>query len=458
MTKQSKNEYIENMLPRYRAANKDEQGTLLDEMIKVTGYHRKSIIRRLHKKMPLVYPKAVIAQRAKTIRGRPKTYGAGDLLAFLITLWHATGQACGKRLKRIIPLWLPWYEKTFLAKGQNMQQPLSLEHQVLLTRISAATIDRLLGPERRKYRIGKGRCTTKPGTLSLRQQIPIKTGQWQETRPGFLEDDTVAHCGTSLAGQFAYSLNAVDVASGWTETAAAWGKGETGILEAFTAIEEDLPFPLRGMDSDNGTEFINHHMNTYLRSRPKGKKVQQTRSREYKKNDNAHIEQKNWTHVRQLFGYARFDNPLVVPLMNDLYRNEYRLLMNFFLPSVKLKDKERIGSKIIKRHDAPTTPVDRLLAMRSISDEVKKQLRQQRDPLNPFLLRQEIERKRKIILSVATLPAVPPESAASIPPAQPRTNHQPSKPERTSLPRRAPAPPTKPGCPRGKKKTIKKYR
>jgi len=359
-----------------------EQGSLLDEMVKVTKYHRKYLIRALNRLRESSSPTGTPS------RGRPSVYHAPELVAFLKYLWHATNQACGKRLKSILPQWLPWYEE---ASGIR----LSLVHQVLLTRMAHTTIDRLLAEERSHYRFGKGRATTKPGTL-IKKRIPIKTEQWKEKRPGFLEIDTVAHCGSSMAGMFVYSLNTVDVGSGWVEPRAVWGKGELNVLEALCEIEQTLPFRLRGVDADNGGEFINHHLETYLRGRKR--RVEYTRSREYKKNDNAHIEQKNWTHIRQTFGYERFDNPKVVALMNDLYANEYSLLMNFFLPSVKLLHKERIGSKIVKKHDIPLTPCERLLASRSLPEEAKLRLRKLQQSLNPFLLHKTIQHKVKLIL------------------------------------------------------------
>ena len=325
--------------------------------------------------------------------GRPKQYDAQEILGFLLCVWHASNQACSKRLERILHLWLPKYEE---ATGVV----LSLEHQVLILRMSHSTIDRVLADERKRYRVGKGRTTTKPGTL-LKKRIPIKTNQWDEDRPGFLEVDTVGHCGTSTSGMFAYTLNTVDIASGWVEPRAIWGKGEQGVVEAVRDIEESLPFPLRGFDVDNGSEVLNHHMEAYLTGRKRPPEY--TRSREYKKNDNAHIEGRNWTHIRQYLGYERFDNPAVVPIMNDLYRNEYSLLVNFFLPSVKLQEKERIGSKIIKRHDKPTTPCDRLLASRYIPKDKKQWLRKQRQSLNPFFLQSVIHEKIKAILRLCSL-------------------------------------------------------
>jgi len=392
MTKQSKKEYLNEMRLCYTTATKVERSRILDESMKICRFHRKYLIKVLNRKPKPMYPKVLHGGAGKKA-GRPPKYDAPEILSFLVRIWHATSQACGKRLKSIIPLWLLSYKPT-----TRMVLPLTV--QVALVEMSPATIDRLLAEERKRHRIGKGRATTKPGTL-LKHHIPIKTDQWKEKRLGYLGVDTVAHCGMSMAGMFVYSLDTTDLSSGWTEARATWGKGETGVVKAFQSIEEALMFPVRGFHSDNGSEFINHHLHKYLRRRKR--QVQQTRSREYKKNDNAHIEQKNWTYVRQIFGYRRFDNPQVVDMMNDLYANEYSLLMNFFLPSVKLQDKERIGSKIIKRYDVPQTPAQRLLTSRAIPEETKQRIREILRTVSPWPLRVDINHKVNNILHLCSL-------------------------------------------------------
>jgi hypothetical protein len=198
-------------------------------------------------------------------------------------------------------------------------------------------------PWRTKYS-KRGLSTTKPGTI-LKKHIPVKTKQWDEEKPGFLEADTVAHCGDSVAGMFVYTLNCVDIATGWNQQRALWGKGEQGVLQAIQNIEKTLPFDILGFDCDNGSEFLNWHLLRYFSKRKQPIKF--TRSRAYHKNDNAHIEGKNWTHIRQYLGYQRFDNIELVDLLNDLYTKEWNLYFNFFIPSVKLINKVRDGSKII---------------------------------------------------------------------------------------------------------------
>ena len=300
MSPRSKKEYTEAIFKRYKKASKAIKSKILDEFCATTGYHRKSAIKLLRS-----YKRFVKPQPKK--RGPKPLYPPEIILKPLKRIWLAANLPCSKRLKVIIPLWLPGYIQDY--------GPVSPEIQKKLLAISPPTIDRLLKPTKVHYK-GRGRSTTKPGTL-LKNQIPIKTNQWDESRPGFLEADTVAHCGQSLTGMFAYTLDGVAIATGWTEQRAVWGKGETGVLEQIKDIEQSLPFPLLGFDSDKGSEFLNHHLIRHFsqRNRP----IQFTRSRAYHQDDNAHVEQKNWTHVRQWLGYDRLDNPQVVPLLNQLY-------------------------------------------------------------------------------------------------------------------------------------------
>jgi hypothetical protein len=324
MSPRSKKEYLEAIAKRYKKANKTQKHFILNEFCAATDYHRKHAMLRGFKRFTKPQPKP---------RGPKPIYDSPELLTALRKIWLAANQPCSTRLKASLPLWLPSYRPPF---GELSPQVLKA-----LNTISAPTIDRLLKPVRIRYK-KRGRATTKPGTL-LRKQIPLKTNQWDETRPGFLEADTVAHCGDTMAGMFAFTLDCVDIATGWTEQRAVWGKGETGVLEQIRHIEQALPFPLLGFDSDNGSEFLNYHLLRHFSQRKKP--IQFTRSRAYHKDDNAHVEQKNWTHVRQWLGYDRLDNSKVIPLLNNLYTQEWRSFLNFFLPSVKLLDKEKIALK-----------------------------------------------------------------------------------------------------------------
>ena len=374
MSPRSRREYLEAVVLRYRNADRAGKSRILDEFCATCGHHRKHAIRLLRSF------KRFTAPRPKK-RGRRPVYATPALLKPLKTIWLAANLPCSKRLKALLPLWLPGYHALWGALPPAI-------HRALL-RISPATIDRVLQPTRLQA-TRRGRSTTKPGSL-LRRQIPIGTNQWEQTRPGFLEADTVAHCGPSLAGQFIYTLDCVDLATGWTEQRAVWGRGETAVLAQLRHIEASLPFALLGFDCDNGSEFLNPHLVRHFLQRPQP--VTFTRSRPSRTDDNAHIEQKNWTHVRQWLGYARLDNPASVPLLNALYTTEWRLYHNFFSPSVKLTAKERIGSKTIKRYDPPLTPYQRVLASPHIPAATTRVLTQQFRSLNPFLLRRAIETK-----------------------------------------------------------------
>ena len=381
MSPRARMEYLEAIYLRYKKASLKEKTMILNEFCLNCGYHRKHAIRLLNHFKHFTKPKS-------KKRGKPSKYNKPSVLKPLKKIWLAANLPCSKRLKVILPLWLPSYAKEF---GR-----LSLEVVKALFQISPATLDRLLEPARVKYR-GRGRTTTKPGTL-LRQQIPIKTNQWDETKPGFLEADTIAHCGESLLGQFAYTIDTVDMATGWTEQRAVWGKGETEVLKQIQDIEDSLPFPLLGFDSDNGREFLNWHLMKHFDQRDKP--VHFTRSRPYHKDDNAHVEQKNWTHVRQWLGYHRLDKPVLVGLMNHLYTHEWRLYHNFFLPSVKLVEKKLVDGKTIKRYDQPKTPYQRVLESAHVSASVKRSLKEQFETLNPFSLRKAMESQLNTIFRI----------------------------------------------------------
>jgi len=378
MGRKERKVYLNQIRLRYRKAGRKLKTKILDEFCAVCGYQRKYAINLLWEPFRRSKPKA-------RPRGCKSIYKIESVLNPLKTIWLATNQICSKKLKVALPLWLPFY-----ANGYG---DLSSDVVNKLLKISPATIDRLLKPIKAKYK-SKGLCGTKPGSL-LKNQIPIRTDNWDIDKPGFCEADTVAHCGNSLSGDFVWSLTLTDIYSGWTENRALWGKGADGTVEQIKNIEQNLPFKLLGFDCDNGTEFLNYHLIRYFSNRPKELMVQFTRSRPYHKNDNAHVEQKNWTHVRQLLGYDRFANAVLVPLMNDLYGNEYCLLQNYFLPAMKLVSKERINSKYRKKYDVPKTPYHRLLESEYITSEAKEKLMRTYKQLNPFTLKNNIESKLK---------------------------------------------------------------
>jgi len=366
---------------RYRKASKEEKKLILNEFCQICGFHRKHAIRLLSRR-----PRQSVPER----RGRTPKYRNPIFLEVLKKIWLATDQMCSRRLKEALPLWLPKYIE--------YHGPIPELVQALLLSVSASTIDRLIKPVRLKHPRGLG--GTKPGSI-LKNQIPIRTNHWDVTKPGFVEADTVAHCGNSLEGDFAWSLTLTDIHTGWTACRAIWNRGAKGVLERIKEIEAILPFPLKGFDCDNGSEFLNHHLMRYFAS--KKAYVQFTRSRPYAQNDNPHVEQKNWSHVRQLFGYDRFERLELVPLMNDLYANEWSLYQNHFCPTFKLIRKTRIRSQYKKTYEIPRTPYSRVLECAIISDMTKEELRTLHDCLNPFELKATIERKLKAIFQYVTV-------------------------------------------------------
>jgi hypothetical protein len=368
----------------------------LDEFCQVTRYHRKAAIRVLNGPAP----GAVRPPRRRALKYPPA------VIAALRQIWAAAGYPWAVRLKALLPLWLPW------ARRRLRLRP-AVERQVLA--ISPRQIDRRLAPHRReltKRLYGR----TKPGTL-LKHHIPLKTDRWDVAHPGFTEIDLVAHCGSLGDGEFVHSLNLTDIHTTWVETAAVLGKSQTAVQAALEELRHALPFRLCGIDSDNGSEFINQHLWDYCQAQ----EIQFTRGRPYKKDDNAHTEQKNWTHVRKLLGYVRYDTPAAQAAIHALYRRELRLFQNMFLPSVKLLGKERVGARVRRRYDAPATPLDRVLAGPDLAPGLAAQLRQQRDGLDPFALAQAIARQLERIYALANpRPSGPARPASAPPPPAPR--------------------------------------
>jgi hypothetical protein len=371
--------YLTSIIDRYRRASKALKSKILDELCKVCHYHRKYAIQRLAGLRDGQPPAASKPHKRK------KCYSP-RLLRIIESVWETAHWPWSVRLKVVLVLWLPWIRRRFQISTSEEKQ---------LRTISASTLDRALSRKRStlKHRI-YGR--TKPGTL-LKHQIPIKTDHWDVKRPGFVEVDTVSHSGRSAEGDFLYSVNMTDIDSGWVETRAVLGKGETGVQIAIEGMRKALPFTLLGLDADNGSEFINYHLVAYC----KALDVQFTRSRPYKKDDNAHIEQKNWTHVRKLMGWDRYDSEEALAAMNDLYTQELRLYMNLFQPSVKLVKTIRKGSRLKRLYDAPQTPLDRLIS-RGQTDRLKiAHLKAIRKKTDPFELSKIIDKKLQKIWRLA---------------------------------------------------------
>jgi len=370
MSQASKKEYLKRIYPRYEKAEGKEKRRILDEFCANCSYHRKHAIRLLNGPPPG-------AKRPRKRRPRKVTYGP-RVISILKAVWEAADYPWSARLKALLPEWLPWIRRHFRLTAE-------VERQLLA--ISARTIDYRLRPYKGKLRRRLyGR--TKPGTL-LKHHIPLKTDHWDVQVPGFTEIDLVSHSGNCATGEFCYSLNLTDIFTGWTETRAVLGRGQEGVRQALEEIRQALPFPLRGIDSDNGSEFINEHLWRYCRSRA----IQFTRGRPYKKDDNAHIEQKNWTHVRRILGYVRYDTEAAREALNDLYRQELRRFQNLFLPSVKLAKKERVGSRLRRRYEAPQTPWRRVATSPVADPERVAELAQERARLDPFDLSRRIQEK-----------------------------------------------------------------
>jgi hypothetical protein len=378
MNGMSRREYLRAIHDRYRRSKQEQKGKILNEFCRICRYNRKYAIRLLNRPRP--------ADRPQPRKPRGCSY-SGKVIQVLASVWEAAGYPWSVRLKALLPVWLPWIRRHYL---------LSAEAQRQLLRISPRQIDRRLQPLKRRLRRRLyGR--TKPGSL-LKHHIPIKTDHWDVSTPGFTEIDLVSHSGSCAEGEFAHSFNVTDIHSTWTETRAVLGKGQTGIVRGLEEMRQAMPFRLQGIDSDNGSEFINAHLVGYCKTR----RIQFTRGRPYKKDDNAHIEQKNWTHVRKLIGWDRYDTAEAVDLLNDLYRNELGIMMNLFQPSVKLIRKERIGSRLRRIYDAPQTPLDRLRACKGAKKARVTQLLRLRATTDPFLLAQAIEAKIEHIGRLAT--------------------------------------------------------
>jgi hypothetical protein len=376
MSKELKTEWLPKWQARYARRHREGKSRMLDEFCEDYKYERKYAIKLLSG--------GLAPALGKVHPGPERRYGA--IAEVVQYIWLKAEQPCGKRLVPILQQWLPFYERRFerLAPG----------HRKLVGQISAASLDRLLAPARAQQ-TGRGRGGTKPGSL-LRSDIPIRTGTWDLTRPGYLEADSVAHCGGSLAGDFIWSLTYTDILSGWTEGGAVWNKGSAGVLAATRQVEERLPFALLGFDSDNGGEFLNHHLWSYLRDRQPA--VEFTRSRPYHSDDNAHVEQKNWTWARQLLGYGRLEDPELVAPISALYREVWAPWQNFFLPCLKLAQKWRQGSHWRKRYELPKTACQRLCAPGMLGLKARRELRDRYETLDPFALKDELEARLKQIL------------------------------------------------------------
>jgi len=381
----------------YQRSSKQGKSQILDNFINLTGYNRcygSYILRHWGKKVYLKVGgdiRIVIVGdfvRRRYVLSRKKY--DNEVLWYLIKYWEVLNYPCGKRLKSEL------YE--LVQKSRQFKEfsvPLKIYRKLMS--ISAATIDRLLKPERKKYEL-KCRAKTKPGSL-LKKQVDIRTGvEWSEDEVGFLEIDLVSHDGGNPRGDFCHTLNTVDIKSGWTEMEALKNKAQIWTFKGLLNISSRLPFQLKGIDSDNGSEFINHHFFQFCQENH----IKFTRSRSSHKNDNCHVEEKNYTAVRTYVGHFRYNSKQELDLLNHLY-SYLRLYLNFFQPQMKLKTKHRSGSKIIKKYHKPQTPFSRLIEMNDIDDEIKENLKRIYIQLNPFHLKKKIDQLQNKLMKIAHL-------------------------------------------------------
>jgi hypothetical protein len=381
MTRTSVEELGEALRPRYAKAHRSEKSKILDEFVAVTGFHRKAAIRRLRRGR----------RRSGKRRGRPRVY-TPDVVAALRSVWEVCGHICSKRLAPFLP-----EAVALLRREGKIVVPADVRERLI--RMSPATIDRLLA----KHRQGeaRGRCTTKPGTL-LRSQVPVRTfADWTDTRPGFLEIDLVAHCGDTTAGEFVHTLSAVDAATGWFEPVALVNRSQQTVEEALEKVRVQLPFPLLGIDSDNDSAFLNWAIKGYCDKN----EVTFTRCRPYKKNDQAHVEQKNWAVVRQLIGYDRYEGLEATAALQAVY-NDYRVYVDFFQPVRKLEEKRTKAGKVWRRYDVARTPYRRVLAETSVGKTLKHDLALQYVSLAPWHLRQRIEHNLRRLWKLGRSPSL----------------------------------------------------
>jgi hypothetical protein len=367
VTRRSILDYAQAVRPRYAGASKEEKSKILDEFTKVTRLHRKAVIRLLNR---VNYP--LVRKRS----GRPHEYGS-EVARTLKAVWEASDRLCSKRLKPFMPEMVKVLRK-------HGEQRIDASMEIQLCQMSSSTIDRLL----RAYRKNGGRrplSATRPGSL-LKSCIPIRTfADWEENKPGFMETDLVAHCGESAEGFYLNTLCAVDVATAWTECLPVFGKYQERVRQSVHRMRQRLPFPLLGIDSDNGSEFINKCFYNYCRH----EKITFTRSRAYKKNDSCHVEQKNGNVVRRLVGYERYASKAAFDCLGRVY-DLIRLYINFFQPTMKLLSKTRHGAKIYKVYDKAQTPYQRLTRDGVLSEARKVELAATYSGLNPVSLLKQI--------------------------------------------------------------------
>lgn len=380
MSTQARSEYIALLRKRYHFSSREIRRQILTELCTNLNIHRKHAIRLMNRSRFAV----------KMRRGRKQLYSK-ESFYYLSRLWHEMGQMGSKKMKAALPEWISFYQ----ASGFNE----SIKAEIL--KMSSSTIDRNL----KRYRAQakrKRQTGTKPGNPLLKKMIPLKTFDWMVSEPGHTEMDTVAHCGYSMSGLFVWSLTITDVYTGWTSNGSMWGKYGQGVVDIVSRIEQNLPFKILSASVDNGNEFLNHALIANFGDKQlRGQNtIKIQRGRPYRKNDQCYVEQKNYTHVRELFGYERFDRKVLVFLMNDIYQNEWNELQNFFIPQIKLIQKTRVGSKYKRKYSKPITPYQRILNCDTVPARTKEELKNKYQTLNPFELRRKLEKKLKQVQEI----------------------------------------------------------
>jgi hypothetical protein len=366
-------EYLASFSKLYFVAKKKEKTSLLDHAEKVTGRHRKSLIRIMSNAVD-----NLIKNNKKHSCGA-KTKYPDYLTVHIKYLWESMERITPRRMKVAYKDWLPLYIENGVTSNVKL----------LLNKMSVSTLARFIKKIKVGYSLDQhGLCSTSPARY-MKNKVPINTLDSTVDRPGFMQADTVAHCGTSLDGAFINSVTVTDIFSTWTENRALYTKKAPEIRTALTSIKIRLPFDLKAINTDSGSEFLNMPVYNYFTDQ----KIVFTRSRPYKKNDNCYVEQKNFTHTRELFGYQRFEEIAIRDLMNEIYIEYWNPLQNFFLPTFKLLEKIRIGAKIKKKYDAPRTPYHRLIDSSYLTIEQKEKLTTRKKELNPFVLKKGLEKK-----------------------------------------------------------------